>query len=203
MNDLNMNCLPVPTWNQCGVNSAPKAAALPAVPADDWGEVNLAFTLPAGVGEAEEDFTTFAESGMGAETDAFLLGNANVRSALTVAEGVEVNDPVQFEVTLDARPPHGPERVLAGRKSPQQRDAGAGGAWRRRKRCGRFPHPRPRRRGCPCQTGTDSAAGQQGPPLERRGRGRGPRCQSGASACGAGRKSFRLRHPRHAGHSQK
>ena len=52
MNDLNMNRLPVPTWNQCGVNSAPKAAALPAVPADDWGEVNLAFTLPAGVGEA-------------------------------------------------------------------------------------------------------------------------------------------------------
>ena len=105
MNDLNMNRLPVPTWNQCGVNSAPKAAALPAVPADDWGEVNLAFTLPAGVGEAEEDFTTFAESGMGAETDAFLLGNANVRSALTVAEGVEVNDPVQFEVTLDAAHP--------------------------------------------------------------------------------------------------
>ena len=29
MNDLNMNRLPVPTWNQCGVNSAPKAAALP------------------------------------------------------------------------------------------------------------------------------------------------------------------------------
>ena len=26
MNDLNMNRLPVPTWNQCGVNSAPKAA---------------------------------------------------------------------------------------------------------------------------------------------------------------------------------
>ena len=105
MNDLNMNRLPVPTWNQCGVNSAPKAEALPAAPADDWGEVNLAFTLPAGVGEAEEDFTTFAESGMGAETDAFLLGNANVRSALTVAEGVEVNDPVQFEVTLDAAHP--------------------------------------------------------------------------------------------------
>ena len=96
MNDLNMNRLPVPTWNQCGVNSAPKAAALPAVPADDWGEVNLAFTLPAGVGEAEEDFTTFAESGMGAETDALLLGNANVRSALTVAEGVETEDQAAF-----------------------------------------------------------------------------------------------------------
>ena len=34
-----------------------------------------------------------------------MLGNANVRSALTVAEGVEVNDPVQFEVTLDAAHP--------------------------------------------------------------------------------------------------
>ena len=52
MNDLNMNRLPVPTWNQCGVNSAPKAAALPEIPGDDWGEANIAFTLPAGVGEA-------------------------------------------------------------------------------------------------------------------------------------------------------
>lgn len=74
MNDLNMNRLPVPTWNQCGVNSAPKAAALPAVPADDWGEVNLAFTLPAGVGEAEEDFTTFAESAWVPETEHFCWG---------------------------------------------------------------------------------------------------------------------------------
>lgn len=59
MNDLNMNRLPVPTWNQCGVNSAPKAAALPEIPGDDWGEANIAFTLPAGVGEAENDFTAF------------------------------------------------------------------------------------------------------------------------------------------------
>lgn len=64
MNDLNMNRLPVPTWNQCGVNSAPKAAALPEIPGDDWGEANIAFTLPAGVGEAEKDFTAFSESGM-------------------------------------------------------------------------------------------------------------------------------------------
>ena len=42
MNDLNMNRLPVPTWNQCGVNSAPKAAALPEIPGDDWGEANIA-----------------------------------------------------------------------------------------------------------------------------------------------------------------
>ena len=48
MNDLNMNRLPVPTWNQCGVNSAPKAAALPEIPGDDWGEANIAFTCPPG-----------------------------------------------------------------------------------------------------------------------------------------------------------
>ena len=105
MTNTNMNRLPVPTWNQCGVNFAPKAAALPAVPADDWGEVNLAFTLPAGVGEAETGFETFAESGMGAETDAFLLANANVRHALTVAEGVTVAEPILFETALDAAHP--------------------------------------------------------------------------------------------------
>ena len=98
-----MNRLPVPTWNQCGVNSAPNAAALPAV--RDWGEVDLAFTLPAGVGEAETGFDTFAESGMGVETDAYLLANANIRHALTVADSVAVNDPILFETTLDAAHP--------------------------------------------------------------------------------------------------
>ena len=102
MNDLNMNRLPVATWNQCGVNSAPKAAALPELSGNFWGEVDLAYTLPAGVGEAESDFTAFAESGMGAETDAYIAENATVRHALTVAEGVAVAEPVVFEVTLDA-----------------------------------------------------------------------------------------------------
>lgn len=50
MNDLNMNRLPVATWNQCGVNSAPKAAALPELSGNFWGEVNFAYILPAGVG---------------------------------------------------------------------------------------------------------------------------------------------------------
>ena len=106
MNDLNMNRLPVATWNQCGVNSAPKAAALPELSGDFWGEVNLAYTLPAGVGEADSDFAEFAESGMGAETDAYLAKNAVVRHALTVAENVTVTEPVLFEVTLDAAHPN-------------------------------------------------------------------------------------------------
>ena len=106
MNDLNMNRLPVPTWNQCGVNSAPKAAALPEIPGDDWGEANIAFTLPAGVGEAENDFTAFSESGMGEAVDTYLLENATVRHALTVAEDTKVEAPALFEVTLDAAHPN-------------------------------------------------------------------------------------------------
>ena len=105
MNDTNMNRLPVPTWNQCGVNTAPAAAALPE-PAGDWGEANFAVTLPAGVGESEEEFTAFSESGMGAEVDAFMLENATVRHALTVAEGVTVAEPAVFEFTLDAAHPN-------------------------------------------------------------------------------------------------
>ena len=104
MNETNMNRLPVPTWNQCGVNTAPKAAALPEL-SGDWGDANFAVTLPAGVGESEEEFTSFTESGMGAEADAFLLENAAVRHALTVAENVTVAEPAVFEFTLDAAHP--------------------------------------------------------------------------------------------------
>ena len=105
MNETNLNRLPVPTWNQCGVNTAPAAAALPENPGD-WGEANFAVTLPAGVGESEEEFIAFAESGMGAELDAFVLQNATVRHALTVAEGVTVAEPAVFEFTLDAAHPN-------------------------------------------------------------------------------------------------
>lgn len=106
MSDQNMNCLPVPTWNRCGVNHAPAAAVLPEVSGDDWGEANIAFTLPAGVGEAETDFAAFSESGMGAQTDTWLLENATVRHALTVAEHTKVNEPALFEATLDAAHPN-------------------------------------------------------------------------------------------------
>ena len=105
MNETNLNRLPVPTWNQCGVNTAPAAAALPENPGD-WGEAEFAVTLPAGVGESEEEFTAFAESGMGAELDAFVLQNATVRHALTVAERVTVAEPAVFEFTLDAAHPN-------------------------------------------------------------------------------------------------
>ena len=35
--NMNMNRLPVPTWNHLGVNFAPDKAALPQVPANGWG----------------------------------------------------------------------------------------------------------------------------------------------------------------------
>ena len=105
MNETNLNRLPVPTWNQCGVNTAPAAAALPENPGD-WGEAEFAVTLPAGVGESEEEFTAFAESGMGEELDAFVLQNATVRHALTVAENTTVAEPAVFEFTLDAAHPN-------------------------------------------------------------------------------------------------
>lgn len=101
-----INHLPVPTWNQLGVNSASAAAALPAVPADDWGDANIAVTLPAGIGEAEEGFTTFSESGMGKAVDTYLLKNATIRNTLTVAENTTVAEPAIFEATLDAAHPN-------------------------------------------------------------------------------------------------
>ena len=106
MTNTNMNRLPVPTWNQCGVNYAPAAAALPAVSGDDWGEADFAFTLPAGVGEAEEGFTVFPESGMGPKADAFFVENATIRHALTVAEGITVEQPALFEATLSPAHPN-------------------------------------------------------------------------------------------------
>lgn len=106
MNKTNINRLPVPTWNQCGVNSAPSSAVLPAIPADDWGDANIAVTLPAGVGEAEEGFSVFPESGMGSEVDTYLLENATIRNALTIAENITVAEPAIFEAVLDAAHPN-------------------------------------------------------------------------------------------------
>ena len=81
-----MNRLPVSTWNPLGVNYAPASAALPAVPAAGWAKAEaLSPALPAGVtAPAAADFGSFAVSGMGAETDAWLAANANLVNHLTV-----------------------------------------------------------------------------------------------------------------------
>ena len=75
--NMNMNRLPVPTWNHLGVNFAPDKAALPQVPANGWGTAAATAAVPAGIrtnGPETEIFETFTESGMGVAADAFLAG---------------------------------------------------------------------------------------------------------------------------------
>ena len=101
-----MNRLPVSTWNPLGVNYAPASAALPAVPAAGWAKAEaLSPALPAGVtAPAAADFSSFAASGMGAETDAWLAANANLVNHLAVTGTADA--PVVFETALDADHPH-------------------------------------------------------------------------------------------------
>ena len=104
MTQTNMNRLPVSTWNQCGVNFAPSAAALPAVPQGGFGAVNSRLSpLPAGVTESENFFSDFAESGMGESTDAYIVTNATIRHSFAVSGAVEA--PIVLETTLDADHP--------------------------------------------------------------------------------------------------
>ena len=101
-----MNRLPVSTWNPLGVNYAPASAALPAVPTAGWAKAEaLSPALPAGVtAPAAADFGSFAASGMGAKTDAWLAANANLVNHLAVTGTADA--PVVFETALDADHPH-------------------------------------------------------------------------------------------------
>ena len=106
--NMNMNRLPVPTWNHLGVNFAPDKAALPQVPANGWGTAAATAAVPAGIrtnGPETEIFETFTESGMGVAADAFLAANANVKEHLAVGEGVAIETPAVFEVKLDEAHP--------------------------------------------------------------------------------------------------
>ena len=106
MNNV-MNRLPVPTWNRCGVNSAPAGAALPAVPAEGFGPALAAEPiLPAGFARLDAGFAAFTESGIGAEADAWLAENANSVCHLAVSEGVEINEPAVLSAELDAAHPN-------------------------------------------------------------------------------------------------
>ena len=106
--NMNMNRLPVPTWNHLGVNFAPDKAALPQVPANGWGTAAATAAVPAGIrtnGPETEIFETFTESGMGVAADAFLAANANVKEHLAVGEGAAIETPAVFEVKLDEAHP--------------------------------------------------------------------------------------------------
>ena len=106
--NMNMNRLPVPTWNHLGVNFAPDKVALPQVPANGWGTAAATAAVPAGIrtnGPETEIFETFTESGMGVAADAFLAANANVKEHLAVGEGAAIETPAVFEVKLDEAHP--------------------------------------------------------------------------------------------------
>ena len=99
-----LNRLPVPTWNRLGVNFAPAAAALPAVPDGGWGAAQVAESpLPAGVCAAAPDFADFSASGVGADADAWVRQNANFVRHIAVNEAVSA--PLLYETTLDAAHP--------------------------------------------------------------------------------------------------
>ena len=106
--NMNMNRLPVPTWNHLGVNFAPDKAALPQVPTNGWGTAAATAAVPAGIrtnGPETDIFETFTESGMGVAADAFLAANANVKEHLAVGEGAAIETPAVFEVKLDEAHP--------------------------------------------------------------------------------------------------
>ena len=76
------------------------------MPAAGWAKAEaLSPALPAGVtAPAAADFGSFAASGMGAETDAWLAANANLVNHLAVTGTADA--PVVFETALDADHPH-------------------------------------------------------------------------------------------------
>lgn len=105
MSNLEMNRLPVPTWNQCGVNYAPKAAVLPVVSAEGWNGANVTASVPESIVQGAAGFAAFAESGMGVGTDEFVLTNANAKFSLSAAQNTAIDAPAVFEVAIDAQHP--------------------------------------------------------------------------------------------------
>lgn len=105
MTQNQLNRLPVPTWNRCGVNYAPDAAALPAVPEGGFGAEVLSLTVPEGVQEAEGGFDAFPESGMGAAADTFWDENAALRRLLTVEPNRTLTEPIVMEAALSEAAP--------------------------------------------------------------------------------------------------
>ena len=77
--NIDLNTLPVPTWNHLGVNRAPEKAALPPVPAAGWGATNTRYdALPEGCAcrPVLPLACARAESGLGVEADKFIRTNA-------------------------------------------------------------------------------------------------------------------------------
>ena len=100
---MNLNTLPVATWNHLGVNHAPEKAALPPVPADGWGATNTRFeAVPEGCACSPvlPPECARAESGLGAEADKVIRTSATSQRFYT-AEGT-AKAPIRVYEHLDA-----------------------------------------------------------------------------------------------------
>ncbi len=107
MNETDLNRLPVPTWNQCGVNSAPRAAALPEVPQGGFSvpQCTAPDTLPEGTQQGVMHAFR-VHSGLGEQADAYILQHANIRHAYTTLAGADAAQPLMLETVLDDAHPH-------------------------------------------------------------------------------------------------
>lgn len=104
---MDLNALPVSTWKHLGVNHAPEKAALPAVPAEGWGQTNTYYDpLPRGC--ACRPVLPLAcargESGLGVEADKFIRSSATFRR-FYAAEGT-ARAPIRLYEHLDAEHPN-------------------------------------------------------------------------------------------------
>ena len=74
-----LNALPTPTWRHLGVNAAPKAAALPEVPAEGFGASNTTYELPEGTActPLQPQECTGFDSGLGQTADRWIQQNAS------------------------------------------------------------------------------------------------------------------------------
>lgn len=92
---INLNELPVATWNRLNVNRASNKGTMPEVPEGGWGDADVTLLrVPEGV-EVNDDMPIACEelvSGMGAGADRLIADNANANWNIT-AEGVTA-DPV-------------------------------------------------------------------------------------------------------------
>ena len=105
--NIDLNTLPVPTWNHLGVNRAPERAALPPVPAAGWGATNTRYdTLPEGCAcrPVLPLACARAESGLGVEADKFIRTNATFHRFYQ-ANGT-AKAPIRLYEHLDAAHPN-------------------------------------------------------------------------------------------------
>ena len=104
---MQLNTLPVSTWNHLGVNHAPDRAALPAAPAGGWGATNTRYeALPEGCAcrPVLPLACARARSGLGVEADRFIRTNATFHRFYSAAGTAKA--PIRLYEHLDSDHPN-------------------------------------------------------------------------------------------------